>query len=603
MCAIFGGTGIKNLDTLKKMSKSMIHRGPDKFNFYKNKKLILANNRLSIIDVKNGNQPFFSEDKNYVIVFNGTIFNYLEIKEYLEKKNIKFQSNSDTEVLVNAYMYWGKKCFNYFDGMWAVAIYDKKKNDLILSRDYIGQKPLYYFYDKKSFLFSSEIKAILKNEVNKSLNLSSLKEYFIYSHVPEPKTLFTKIFQVEAGQCIIINCDTLQIKKKKYWDLNAGPNLNKFFKKKDQDLIHIFKNKLHTFKISDFQASYFLSSGLDSNLVLKALDGGKKVKKYNLSFDSQTFDESKILKNYSLKNLDIYKLSKNEAEKNFFSLIKHLDDPIGDSSILPTYSLFKYAKNKKEKLVIGGDGGDESFFGYIIFDALFFARIIKKIIPNFIINILKKWTSHLPENKRYMNTSYKVKKFFEGLNQDLINLPDIWMSSLNEEEFNNYFKEKKIEIKKYFVKKKFKKDNYLNMMQIYFFKYYLPNILKKVDRGSMYNSIEYRAPLLSKYVINYGISNKNNFKLFKKKDRLKELAKNFLEKKIIKSKKHGFALPKELIINNKKIIKGLKKKYLYNSEFFYNRLNEYYKNKNFNSSYIWNEIILNYTLQNVYEKN
>ena len=214
MCAIFGGTGIKNLDTLKKMSKSMIHRGPDKFNFYKNKKLILANNRLSIIDVKNGNQPFFSEDKNYVIVFNGTIFNYLEIKEYLEKKNIKFQSNSDTEVLVNAYMYWGKKCFNYFDGMWAVAIYDKKKNDLILSRDYIGQKPLYYFYDKKSFLFSSEIKAILKNEVNKSLNLSSLKEYFIYSHVPEPKTLFTKIFQVEAGQCIIINCDTLQIKKK-----------------------------------------------------------------------------------------------------------------------------------------------------------------------------------------------------------------------------------------------------------------------------------------------------------------------------------------------------------------------------------------------------
>ena len=501
-------------------------------------------------------------------------------------------------------MYWGEKCFNYFDGMWAAAIYDKKKNVLTLSRDYIGQKPLYYFHDKKSFLFSSEIKAILKNGVNKCLNLFSLKEYFIYSHVPEPKTLFTKIFQVEAGQCIILNCNTLRIKKKKYWNLHDGPNLNKFFKKKDQDLKHIFKKKLNNFKISDFKPSYFLSSGLDSNLVLNALDRNKKVKKYNLSFDSQTFDESKILKTYNLKNLHIYKLSKIDAEKNFFSLIKYLDDPIGDSSILPTYSLFKYAKNNKEKLVIGGDGGDESFFGYIIFDALFFARIIKKIIPNFIIKILKKWTSSLPENKRYMTTSFKIKKFFEGLNHDLINLPDIWMSSLNEEEFNNYFKkEKKIEIKKYFVKKKFKKNNYLKIMQIYFFKYYLPNILKKVDRGSMYNSIEYRAPLLSKYVINYGISNQNNFKLFKKKNRLKELAKNFLEKKIIESKKHGFALPKELIIYNQKIIKGLKKKYLYNSEFFYNSLDGYYKNKNFNSSYIWNEIILNYTLQNIYEQN
>jgi len=603
MCAIFGGIGIKNVEILNKMSESMLYRGPDKFDFYKEKKLFLANNRLSIIDVKNGNQPFFSADKKYVVVLNGTIFNFREIKRYLEKKNIKFKSDSDTEVLVNSYMYWGKKCFNFFDGMWAAAIYDRKKNELVLSRDYIGQKPLYYFYENKRFIFSSEIKGILQNNVPKDLNRKSLREFFIYSHIPEPKTLFSKIFQVEAGQNISLNCGSFKLTKKKYWDLYNGPKFNKFFLKKDENLKLIFNKKLNNYKISDHKPSFFLSSGIDSNLVAKILDKKERLKKYNLSFDSKTFDESRILKGYKIKNLKYFKLSKKEAEKNFFSLIKYLDDPIGDSSILPTYSLFKHVKTRKEKLVIGGDGGDESFFGYIIFDALYLAKIIKFIVPDLILKMIKKLTSNLVENKNYMSITFKIKKFFDGLNHDLINLPDMWMSSLNEEEFKNYFKNKhNDEIKNFFVKKKLSKNNYLDMTQIYFFKFYLPNILKKIDRGSMYNSIEYRAPLLSKYIINYGIGKKNCYKFLDKKSKLKEIARDILDKKIINSKKHGFALPKELIIDNKKVINGVKKKYLYNPEFFYYKLDQYYKNKNFNSSYLWNEIILNYTLQNIYEE-
>lgn len=604
MCAIFGGIGIKNLDILNEMSKSMIHRGPDKFSFYKEKKLYLANNRLSIIDIKKGNQPFFSEDKNYVAVFNGTIYNFKEIKSYLEKKKVYFKSFSDTEVLVNSYMYWGKKCFNYFDGMWATAIYDRKKKELVLSRDYIGQKPLYYFHENKRFIFSSEIKAILKNNISTELNQKSLKEYFIYSNVPAPKTLLSKIFQVEAGQNVSVDCNYITLKKKIYWDLGKGPNTNKIFFLKNQNLKTVFEKKIENFKISDHKPGFFLSSGIDSNLLAKILDKDQTLNKYNLSFNSKTFDESKALKSYDIKNLNFYKLSKNEAEKNFYSLINYLDEPIGDSSIIPTYSLFKYAKTKNEKLIIGGDGGDESFFGYIIFDALYIAKIIKAIVPNFILKILKKLTSNLEENTEYMSLTFKIKKFFNGLSYDLINLPDIWMSSLDEVEFQEYFGyHRNNQIKNFFVKKKIKKNNYLKMMQIHFYKYYLPNILKKIDRGSMYNSIEYRAPLLSKYVINFGLEKKNFYKFFNKKIKLKEFAKTILNKNIINAKKHGFALPNELIINNKKIIKGIKNQYLYNQDFFYYKLDQFYKKKNFNSRYIWNEIILNYTLQNIYEKN
>lgn len=605
MCGIFGGIGIKNFQVLKNMSRSILYRGPDKFNYFEDKKLFLGNNRLSIIDRKKGKQPFYSEDQNFVIVFNGTIFNFQEIKRYLEKKKISFKSNSDTEVLVNSFMYWKEECFKFFDGMWAAAIYDRKKKYLTLSRDYIGQKPLYYYNEKEKFIFASEIKSIFRNDIKKQINLKSLKEYFIYSHVPEPKTIFSNIYQVEPGQNLTLNCKNLDLKKRKYWDISNGPNYNKFFEKKNSDLEKIIRNKLDYFTISDYKPCFFVSSGIDSNLILKIIDKKKKLNKYNLSFDSKTFDESKTLRKYKIKNTNYYKLSKKKVEDNFFSLSKFLDEPLGDSSILPTYSLFKHAKKKKEKLVIGGDGGDESFFGYIIFDALYIALIIKKIFPKFVLNFLKKLTSYLKESRKYMDFSFKIKKFFNGLNQNLLNLPDIWMSSLDENEFNDYFSSKKKNYIESFFRKKenLKKNNFMKNMQIYFFKYYLSNVLKKVDRGSMYNSIEYRAPLLSKNIINYGINNNNKFRFLKKKYNLRKVSKELLDKKILSNEKHGFALPRELIIENKRIIKGIKKKYLYNPRFFYDNLENYYKKKYFNSAYLWNEIILNYTLQNIYEKN
>ena len=160
MCAIFGYSGFKDVELIKKMAQDQRFRGPDEFNYYSNEKVTIGNNRLSIIDVKKGNQPIFSENNRFVVVYNGMIYNFKQIRNYLVEKKITFKSESDTEVLLNAYMYWGDECFNYFDGMWAVCIFDIEKDIIILSRDYLGQKPLYYFHSNEKFCFSSKSDSI-----------------------------------------------------------------------------------------------------------------------------------------------------------------------------------------------------------------------------------------------------------------------------------------------------------------------------------------------------------------------------------------------------------------------------------------------------------
>ena len=201
MCAIFGIIGKSDVRLLKKMSNCQIYRGPDTQSFYINKKnkISLGMNRLAVIDKKKGNQPMFSHDKRYLSIFNGTIYNFLDLKKFLIKK-ISFNTNSDTEVLINSFSYWGKKCFNYFDGMWAVAIYDFKKKTTFLSRDYVGQKPLFYSKSEDQFLFSSQINGIFQINKNFVFQKNTL-EYFRFNHYPA-LTGYDNLFQVSPGEIL-----------------------------------------------------------------------------------------------------------------------------------------------------------------------------------------------------------------------------------------------------------------------------------------------------------------------------------------------------------------------------------------------------------------
>lgn len=602
MCAIFGYSGFQDKNLIRKMSQDQNFRGPDYFDYFTNDKVSIGNNRLSIIDVKHGGQPIFSDDKKFVIVYNGMIYNFNQIRDYLVQKDVKFETHSDTEVVLKAYLYWGDKCFNFFDGMWAVCIYDIEKETIILCRDYMGQKPLYYYHEDEKFCFSSKSDSIfLCNGLKKEINKDAIGQYLLYSHIPAPYSLYKKINQVRAGEIIKYNFSNKKLEKEIYWDLSEGPDFNIFFDD-NKDFQSIFNKKIKEYKTSDVGFGVLLSGGIDSYLISKYMNNfsKEKISTYTLGFDEKSFDESKYIKNFDEFDTTIFKLSDREYHDNFFDIIDKIDEPIGDCSILATYSLLKEInKKKRTKVIVGGDGGDENFFGYIIFDAYRVALTTKKILPGFIIKYINKLLNLLPSSKRYMSASFKIKKFFEYLNFDENKLCQAWMSSLTPKEIkeltNNQanFDDLVLESEKLFKKN----NDKMKSSQQYFLKFYLASVLSKVDKASMFNSIEYRSPFLSKSIINFALDLKNNYSFLRKKIFLKKHFKKDLPVALKYRPKHGFAFPKQKIIFNKEILNKINDDYLLNKNFFYEKLESYRSNKKDYGQYLWNEITLNFMLQ------
>ena len=608
MCAIFGMIGRTDHDLLRKVSKIQIYRGPDSQGFFESddKKVLLGNNRLAVIDKENGNQPIESEDGRYVVVFNGCIYNFLEIKKYLLKKEITFKTNSDTEVVANAFMHFQEKSFNYFDGMWSIAIYDKENKYCILSRDYVGQKPLYYTSEDNYFLFSSQLKGLFQDKSqNKKISQENLKKYYAFSFVPAPDTIFENIYQVCPGEIIKISTNKMEIEKEKYWCLENGPDYNNFFKKENKEQFEDNFNKLiKQHYIADKKPVVALSGGIDSNIILNSLLNDQKDPNcVTIGFNNKSYDESDMIKNIKGKfNRDIYKISDEELISKFENISKLISEPNGDSSFLPTYILFEKIK-KYSNVSLGGDGGDESFFGYITFDAFKLAKLIKLILPNFILQIIRKLFSSEDYSKNYMTTKKKLSKFFSSLHLDLKYLLPAWLSCLNLEEHSENLK-KPLSVKELFLTKNIfdENDDSLRLAQLYHFRYYLPMVLSKVDQASMLNSVESRSPFISKKIINFTLDQdiKNLYSLFNKKKFLKKIYKSSISSKILKAPKHGFAFPTHVILKNKKLINKLIKPELVNNYSFFQRKYESYLNDNKdNSQYLWNELILNLSIQNL----
>ncbi len=602
MCAIFGIFGEYNPRTVRKMARCQLSRGPDKTSFYfnKKKKVSLGMNRLAVIDKKNGKQPMISYDKKILTIFNGTIYNFKEIKKFLKSKSIEFSTNSDTELLTNSYAYWGDKCFNYFDGMWAAAFYDIEKNNLSLSRDYLGQKPLYYSKDKNITTFSSQIEGIFEHKKNFKLSKNNLDLYYRFSHLPAPYTIYKDIYKVETGQIITVG---KKIKKKIYWDLSKGPDQNIFFKKISRKNVKgKFDDNLKNYLISDKNPIIALSSGKDSQIIKNSVKKIKNVSSLTIGFKNSSFDESKFISRKTNKS-DIKILDEKKALKIFKQIIKKLVFFNGDGSFIPTYYLFNEIK-KKTNVSLSGDGGDEIFFGYITFKAFYLLNIIKKLIPNFFLNLIKKSFNFNNFSNNYLNNKKKISLFIKHLDKDLAMANSYWLNDFEKNEINLITGKKtghKI-IKK--IKKIYDNNTPLRFAQIYYFKFYLPMVLEKVDCASMLNSVESRAPLLTKDLINFTLSysENKNFNLFEEKKLMKNIFNDRLNKKFKNIKKHGFSFQKSLVLKNKKFIEKLINPiFLTNKNFFKKKYKEYLKYSLY-ENYIWNEVILNISRQNLEKK-
>jgi asparagine synthase (glutamine-hydrolysing) len=550
MCGIVGiikKSMLVSQEELISMNNSQIHRGPDGEGYYINKNLGIAHRRLSIIDVENGYQPMFSDDKQIVITYNGELYNFKEIKNTLINLNYTFKTESDTEVIIYAYKEWGSDCVNKFRGMFAFCIIDHSKQELFLARDHFGIKPLNYRISKNFFAFASEIHTLEKID-NESLtgSLNALNLFLKYNYIPNPYTIYNEIFKLEPGHFLKINFNGEIVEHIKYYDIDFQVKKQSTQETSNTDFDEIFKDSVSAHLVSDVDFGSFLSGGIDSTLT--TLEMSKilkdKVKSYSIGFEEEEFNELEFA-TFAAKtintNLEFEKIEKNSLLYLPDLINKHFGEPFGDNSILPTYHVSRLA-SKKVKMVLTGDGGDEFFAGYSRYQTWLRNSLTKVIseklkkksyleVPRYLIGTIKLYLKN--------HFSFNFNKEWDNLvsNSDII-ISNLLNKNLRGQLRNPMHNHHKTALH-------FNRLSYAQYMDI---KTYLcDDILFKVDICSMANSLETRTPFIDVKVAEYAtrLPKKSLCNLEEKSGKLilKQLLSKTFPKSFIYREKKGFAIP------------------------------------------------------------
>jgi asparagine synthase (glutamine-hydrolysing) len=608
MCGINGIHSVNNIEKsllVKNMNTKLIHRGPDQEGFYSNLKISLGMRRLSIIDLATGNQPVFSDDKSKCIVFNGEIYNYKKIRKDLENFGVTFNTNSDTEVILKSYIYWGEKCLEYFRGMFAFAIYDNQKDELLLARDAFGEKPLYYSNFEGNFVFSSEIKAILETGlIPKKININAMNIYLQLGYIPAPYSIIDNIYKLEPGHFLVFKSGTLNLTK--WYDHYS---INKSFSK-TESIKTLISNSVIDCLVSDVPLGVFLSGGIDSSIIAFHAKSILKqnLNSFTLGFDNKEFDESKKAKLFADKLKTDHQteiISENIIIKDLMGIISKMDEPISDSSFIATYQISKFA-SKKVKVVLTGDGGDEIFAGYEkylinkicdIYNLI--PGFLKKFIDFFLTKIFNPKSNFYRKYKKIKENS-KISKKERIINTMVLafNLNDLNRLLINSTNINTSLD---------FLNNDFdflsSKHDLLTCSLLLDQRYTLEGcMLQKVDRASMLNSLETRSPFLNldlvKYINSLHPNQKINF--FSKKHLLKKEYKNLLPKEILFSTKKGFSSPISYWLNKDTINyfseffdkNFISSQGLFNFEYLQSTLNSHLENLTDDGNKLWNYIVL-----------
>ena len=529
---------------IKKISEKIIHRGPDNFNIYEDQYIALGINRLAINDIINGNQPFVDEKNNTVVVYNGEIYNSPQLRKFLLKKGFKFKSKSDGEVIPHLYNLYGRKVFNYLDGMFSIAIWDKFKKKILLARDTAGEKPLYYFQNKKDFFFSSEIKSLNKLTCfNDDLDFQSIWDLPTFLWVPEPNTIYKKVKSVENGFVMEITekkIEKFKIKCNFLSDFSKLKDVSDFKYATKKTVEHSIKTKL----MSDVNVGSFLSGGLDSNIVASVASKFlKKIDTYTIAFPELvdfyggTTNEAKDAELTAKKigsNHHTINVSARDFKEKLNDFAYYYDQPTGVSSALGIMFVAEAAQNNKTKVLLSGDGSDECFGGYNWYKFLGLFDKNKNLNKNDItmhsINLdeHKKFKSIFSNNVN--NISYALHYYGSEIDKKNI--------------FSRQILDAKIDSRLIFSKqKKIKKPSDFIQNDRSF---YLKNeMLTKVDRMTMSKSVESRCPFVSPDILNLSekIPYKYMFKDNKLKWILREAFKEILTPEIVNRPKHGFNVP------------------------------------------------------------
>jgi asparagine synthase (glutamine-hydrolysing) len=620
MCGICGWVGKKmDKSVIEDMMLAMYHRGPDDEGVYRyrmgDKEVVLGHRRLSIIDLVTGRQPIHNEDKKIWIVFNGEVYNFSDLREDLEKMGHRFYTRSDTEVILHLYEEFGERCVDKLNGMFAFAIWDKERERLVLVRDRIGIKPLHYIEVDGGVVFASEIKSLIRHpKVVRRIDPLSLAKYLIFEYVPAPNTIFKGIKKLPQGHILIWEKGGISVRQ--YWRLSfqkievRGERSEDYYIERLRELL---KASVKRRLISDVPFGAFLSGGIDSSTIVYFMEElvPGNVKTFSIGFEDPSFDESLYARGVAdWLGTDHHEeiLSPTMTLNLVPSIAEILDEPFGDASIIPTYLLSRFTR-REVKVSLSGDGGDELFAGYPTYQAHRIATLYEKI-PHTIHRGIKAVIDRLPTSTSNISLDFRAKRFLSG-----IGLPPeirnfIWLGSFRPDELRNLLNP---DIYRFIEKddpfmdvidhlRACSPDDPIEKILSLDMRFYLQDdMLVKVDRASMANSLESRVPFLDHTLVEFVASLPRDLKLrgLTTKYILKRAMKGRLPRKIIQRKKKGFGIPvarwikKELkdfvldVFNREKI----RRESIFNPQAIDVILKDHFDGKKDNRKLIWTLLI------------
>jgi asparagine synthase (glutamine-hydrolysing) len=588
-------------DDLFKMTKALSHRGPDAEGFYFSEEIGLGHRRLSILDLSaSANQPMFSHDKRYIMAYNGEVYNYREIASEVGGN---FKTRSDTEVILEAFVKYGPDFVHHLNGMFAIAIYDTRERELFVFRDRLGIKPLYYFYNGNDFAFASETKSLLQLNIDKKIDITSLKDYFFLEYVPGNRSIFKNIFRLENG--FFIRFSEKGFIKKKYYDIlekysSEEDKGEEFYTRKFEE--HLSKS-IHYQSISDVPIGAFLSGGTDSSLICAVFqkENVEPINTFTIGFDVKEFDESeyaaKVAK--ALKtNHNLTTLTNSESKGLVAHIVDHYDEPFAASSVIPSLIVCNKAR-KDVTVALSGDGGDELYMGY---GHYYWYDRLKRI------NSLGSYPMRKAAAKALSFFGEKGGRGARFL--DYENFKKIWLhiwsqsqSMFSEKEIVALFHEPyshETTVASWEEIDKMPIDGF-EKVSLFDIKNYLPNnLLYKMDIASMASSLEVRVPYLDHNLVEFAINVPMKYKVRNGEQKyiMKKVLEKYLPKELIYRKKWGFPAPmkdwllKDLsfLINHYLNRRTISQQGIFDPRFVENLVNDFRSNSGNHFNRIWSLI-------------
>jgi asparagine synthase (glutamine-hydrolysing) len=564
MCGICGIVSLKTSPQtdnriLLNMVQAMKHRGPDEQGLYSDDYVQMGSRRLSIIDLVGGRQPITNEDESAWIVFNGEIYNYRELQTYLKKRGHVFRTCTDTEVILHLYEEFGNDCLQHLNGIFAFAIWDASKKELVIARDRMGIKPLYYTQTADLFVFGSELKVLLAHpDVKRDIDLISLNEYLSFEYVPSPRTILRNICRLEPGYVLRYNAEGLRLQP--YSNISLARSESRppvDWRDYASSLYDILRGTVQQELVSDVPVGVLLSGGIDSSTIAALMADLYPgiVDSFSIGFEDVSFDESRyarqVAEHVGTRHNELILTSKMVAQM-VPTITEFLDEPFGDSSIIPTYFLSLFARGYV-KVVLGGDGGDELFAGYPTLVAHRLIEYYERVVPwHARAYLLPKMLDIMPVSFTNISFDFRVRRFLSGRGVPLQARHHRWLGSFVDEEkallLQDWLKAvlRDTYAQAYLHARECDARLPLNQILYTDMKMYLEgDILYKVDRASMAASLEVRVPFLNRNVVNFATELPLGLKLHRltTKYLLKKSVQHRLPSEIIKRPKKGFNMP------------------------------------------------------------